>query len=1433
MISALAKLDIAHGVPAELRKGSVLNFAEYETLYRENLNRGNAPVVAVLQAKPETERELAFERLSALRRRGVALSADKYNIVYIRDLPYRVGEDGARTLCAELYRELNEGRHPDNYYGYSLSMGHIVVIRNDSTDLSAYYVDTVGFAKLPESFLDQALNQKLGMRMDVAQERNLLRQIRDWEQNQSAPNRLLLEGDIARLESLDSYLKPIEDLKMRNNQKGNENMREIIPIREYPDMDGRYCLSGNEIGRRRAYDSVRQFEQDNHIEQPVIDERGQYEDKDFLYMAYDEYVAMSHREELEPYRERFAADVEREAERLRSMHYVPDKERLFNNRLAEVYYAKQAGLTEEQIADMVGEGNRDSYLMREIRKLHEGGVSKDGIDAVLRLKQNLSMEYAGNFLSWGGSVDLINAMAEDVDSGTAYLTLSAVMDGEISEKTAVSVFRAVEEVRLFNQEQQKFSLFDLPYVAETMIEMGKQGLAGADIEATVADWLKNGAKIPLREQPVVHGAVVQIKPNSLGKGEQWVAVESTDDYVSAGFWADIIDTDVQNEDGSYGKKRDKYRVVTIGEDAQLRPYNERIFLSREEALASVADNELLRVVAYDDIVNEAARRQYDQSRAAEVTDLSDAPQEVKEQLLKNAEELERRDSQEPDNSELSAKDRLKQQFEVGIRNVMDSDNFKNWLSTSSRFFISQYSFNNAMLVFLQNPNATYTMGFEAWKKFGRAVNKGATGIGIWIPMKYKENFKGQLFGKIKKELTEKLASEPNEQVVAYRLGESKLEFTLNRNNHLYGLRVNGVDQGQLGGEDEVKRFISRSVVGKIPYGFKVGYVFDVADVNIPEYLWMKTGFTPEEEAKDANGRAIKNRKGEKKIINTPERIGRFQHSLDTSIVAKDPEKAAKLFDACVAASERKGIPVFVHTEQEDNTLAGGAKGYFSRAFTEEYPKGFIVLKDGMEIAEKCAVLLHEMAHSDLHGNLEELNKAFGEKVNSKMREVQAEASAFAVAKQFGIESDTSSFAYLAIYSTGFQLQEFSKSLELIYKEAQALTADIAAELDIRGLNIDLSEKESEPISPETIKSLSAQYTAVAIKHDEIISHVTTELPDLMEQSQGNADLIDILRYQRENMRSREEEVEGIFSAVEILEAAESREEQEAAILALDGAVERLNNLDSQFEQLTEQFVFEKQGFGGLKQEFTKDPKKTIEKMAEDYPRLRDLTPVQVEYVAKSRFISSQYAKLLRNKPEVFVDKVCERVDAISSVAAKNGTFVEINYCECWTETPIFEDGMICHPKVAESIISGSEKQIGKIKSSSEGEYIPYTKCNFTVFTPGENNSLVGWNARIDIGDGSQSGLNDFLSRCVGRSQDKLMIAGKVQEALKDRGAKNKMFDPTKAANNKPDIRVQEKTMSGGNRRRSQWNAEIAAAKQAKAAENAKEQGEYSHEPGRE
>ena len=85
------------------------------------------------------------------------------------------------------------------------------------------------------------------------------------------------------------------------------------------------------------------------------------------------------------------------------------------------------------------------------------------------------------------------------------------------------------------------------------------------------------------------------------------------------------------------------------------------------------------------------------------------------------------------------KERLKEitdSIETGIKELFESDKYKSYLQTMSRFH--KYSLNNTMLISMQKPDATLVAGFNKWRDgFSRHVKKGEKGIKIIAPTPYK------------------------------------------------------------------------------------------------------------------------------------------------------------------------------------------------------------------------------------------------------------------------------------------------------------------------------------------------------------------------------------------------------------------------------------------------------------------------------------------------------------------------------------------------------------------------------------------------------------------------------------------------------------------------------------------------------------------------
>lgn len=74
-------------------------------------------------------------------------------------------------------------------------------------------------------------------------------------------------------------------------------------------------------------------------------------------------------------------------------------------------------------------------------------------------------------------------------------------------------------------------------------------------------------------------------------------------------------------------------------------------------------------------------------------------------------------------------------LEEGLKELFESEKYKNYLSTMSKFH--NYSFNNTLLIALQRPDASLVAGYQAWQKnFNRHVKRGEKGIRILAPAPY-------------------------------------------------------------------------------------------------------------------------------------------------------------------------------------------------------------------------------------------------------------------------------------------------------------------------------------------------------------------------------------------------------------------------------------------------------------------------------------------------------------------------------------------------------------------------------------------------------------------------------------------------------------------------------------------------------------------------
>ncbi len=123
-------------------------------------------------------------------------------------------------------------------------------------------------------------------------------------------------------------------------------------------------------------------------------------------------------------------------------------------------------------------------------------------------------------------------------------------------------------------------------------------------------------------------------------------------------------------------------------------------------------------------------------------------------------------------------------------------------------------------------------------------------------------------------------------------------------------------------------------------------------------------------------------------------------------------------------------PVKVEYEDIKNEAV---KGYFNGQENK------IAIRKGMSQEQTVKTLVHEIAHSMMHGKDGEEKEA-----DRQTKEVQAESVAYTVCKMFGMNTDEYSFGYIAGWSAGKDAKELTASMEVIRKTANKIYEGVAA-----------------------------------------------------------------------------------------------------------------------------------------------------------------------------------------------------------------------------------------------------------------------------------------------------------------------------------------------------------------------------------------------------
>lgn len=715
-----------------------------------------------------------------------------------------------------------------------------------------------------------------------------------------------------------------------------------------------------------------------------------------------------------------------------------------------------------------------------------------------------------------------------------------------------------------------------------------------------------------------------------------------------------------------------------------------------------------------------------------------------------------------------AKSRKDNELLKGIQNVMDSESFKGWCIARANQFHNKYSLNNSLSIYLQKPDTSIVFGARQWQEYGRQVKKGEKALRITMPYKtaYQKE-KGGLMKVIEKNIREQIES--GKEVGTYRLGESNLTFVGGKNG-LYSLLIN--DSVVLSNVDSkfLSNYIDSNIIGRTPVAYTTGMVFDISQVEEPEFLYIRN--LKEEDKKDLvmgeNGKPMQTRSGAYKVRNTPERRAKLNPVLDTHIEEAKELNVDEIYKSLQIISERDGIPV-----NESNVMeATGAKGYYTRKENK------IELDSSLPPTEKVAVCVHEMAHSRMHQN--------GANMPRRLKEVQAETVAYIVNKSLGIDTETSSFNYIANWMGSRKMSEIKQSLDLINDEATKLYKDITKDLEERGVSLKLDEYKKEKALETEIFDKSAWEIELsklfsdcielnASLHEKRIS-ISAQMEKEMQKDivavqmdilsacdsaiNENAEISRMIELARAEISEKNPDGKKLQQYKQQISKAFER--VQSAELEISKCEERISdiqksNVAKEYEGMSEIDI--------LRTKFKENSLDALNALKADYTKLADLEDVEIQFLSVSPFVEDAIDEIGDIKS--FVDACSLHAENARKVKSEDGIFVEIVY----SEYEGLKDGSMMHFKTADKMISLIEK--GQREEIKEGmrckALVPCVRVIANVYGRNKNNDLIALTGmKLSLGNGKQEGLMSAIENRAGTYSKYQGFTKDCREACKER-----------------------------------------------------------------
>ena len=365
-------------------------------------------------------------------------------------------------------------------------------------------------------------------------------------------------------------------------------------------------------------------------------------------------------------------------------------------------------------------------------------------------------------------------------------------------------------------------------------------------------------------------------------------------------------------------------------------------------------------------------------------------------------------------------------LEQGIKELFDSERFKEYLRTMSKFY--HYSFSNTLLIAMQKPEATYVAGYTAWQRnFDRQVMKGEKGIKILAPAPYKAKEEREMIDPSTQKPVLDADGKPVTETVEVMHSAFKVVsvFDISQTD---GKELPDIIVDELSGsvENYAAFFEALKQESPVPITFE----------NIPG--GAKGYFSPIE-----NRIAIQEGMSEIQTIKTA--IHEIAHAKLHSIDRPEPEPTWKI----VMISD------------------GGTKRDFLSGFASEAEANAAAEHEGWRFVDENRFEWRLEVEEDTSA-AQDMRK------DRHTKEVEAESVAYTVCQRYSIETSDYSFGYIAGWSSGKETKELKGSLETIRKAAAEMIDSIDAKLKVllaEKAQTATQEADTPVKEPEMVSSL--------------------------------------------------------------------------------------------------------------------------------------------------------------------------------------------------------------------------------------------------------------------------------------------------------------------------------------------------------------------------